>query len=291
MKGITGQTKLLGVFGHPVVHSLSPAMHNAALEELGLNCVYLPFDVDPAHLEQAVHAIRALGAIGVNVTIPHKEKVIPFLDEVSPQARLIGSVNTISNKDGRLLGESTDGEGFLQALKAVGTNVKGKRAVVIGAGGSSRAVTYALVSHGASVTVANRTLERGEELARSINEITSSDDAHAVSLAPEELKEAIEGADILVNSASMGMWPDVDFTPCPEELLHPGLLVYDLVYNPLHTKLLQAAERVGAATISGIKMLVYQGAISFKIWTGRDPSVDVMESAALAELTARQAPS
>ncbi|MDO8588169.1 MAG: shikimate dehydrogenase [Armatimonadota bacterium] len=287
MKRITGHTRLLGVFGHPIGHSLSPVMHNAALRELGLDYAYLAFDVDPADLESAVRAIRALGIVGVNVTIPHKENVIPFLDEISHEARLIGSVNTIINRDGRLLGESADGRGFMQALSAAGADVRGKKAVVIGAGGSARAVLYALVTHGASVVVANRTVERGEELAKRINEVTSPDSVRATSLRPDSLREAVEGADLLVNCTSVGMWPDTDAVPCPEDLLHSGLFVYDLVYNPLRTKLIAEAEKAGATAICGLKMLVYQGAASFKMWTGIDPPVETMENAVLEEMSAR----
>lgn len=264
-------------------------MQNAALRELGLSYVYLPFDVDPLRLDQAVHAIRALGVAGVNVTIPHKENVAAFLDEVSQEARLIGSVNTITNRDGRLLGDSTDGVGFLQSLYAAGAEVKGKRAVVIGAGGSARAVLYALVTNGASVIVANRTLERGKDLARRINDVTSPGSVNAIQLAPDSLKEAVESADILVNCTSVGMWPEIDATPCPENLLHSGLFVYDLIYNPQRTRLLLDAERAGATAINGLKMLVYQGAASLKIWTGQNAPVEIMERAALDELERRNA--
>jgi shikimate dehydrogenase len=287
LRGITGKTRLLGVYGRPIGHSLSPAMQNAALAELGLDYLYLAFDVDPLRLETAVQAIRAIGIAGVNVTIPHKENVIAFLDEVSPESRLIGSVNTISNRDGRLLGESTDGRGFLQAFDAAGVAVEGKRAVVIGAGGSAVAVVYALVTSGASVTVANRTQKRGEELARRINDATSSGSVHAMPLTPESLKEAVESADILVNCTSVGMWPETDATPCPRDFLHSGLFVYDLIYNPLRTRLIRDAEIAGATAINGLKMLVYQGAVSFKVWTGQEPPIEVMEKAALAEMASR----
>ena len=288
MKAVMSQTKLLGVFGCPIEHSLSPAMHNAALQELGLDYVYLAFNVDPQRLESAVGAIRALDIVGVNVTIPHKENVIRFLDEVSPEAERIGSVNTISNTGGRLRGETTDGEGFLRGLEAAGADIRGKRAVVLGAGGSARAVLYSLVKRGAGVTIINRTAERGEKLAREINELTSPGAVQSAPMSPDNLKEAVERADLLVNCTSVGMWPNVNESPCPEQLLHPGLLVYDLVYNPPRTELMQAAERAGASAISGLKMLVYQGAASLNIWTGSAPPVDVMEAAAVSALTQRR---
>jgi shikimate dehydrogenase len=278
---------VLVVYGHPIGHSLSPAMHNAALGHLDLDYVYLPFDVDPLRLERSIQAIRALGIAGVNVTIPHKENVATFLDEISQESKLIGSVNTICNRDGRLLGESTDGRGFLAAIRAAGTEVNGKRAVVIGAGGSARAVLYALVTNGAQVTVVNRTLERGEELARRINEITSPGSVSAKPLTSNSLKETVESANILVNCTSVGMWPETDATPCPGEILHSRLFVYDLIYNPLRTKLICDAERVGATAINGLEMLIYQGAASFEMWTGRQAPIDVMRKAAGDELAAR----
>lgn len=286
MKAITGKTKLLGVLGHPIGHTLSPAMHNAALEHLGLDYRYLAFDVHPSSLGDAVAAVRALGIAGLNVTIPHKKDVIPLLDEISPEAKLIGSVNTIKNEQGRLIGSSTDGEGFLQSLEAVGVDPRGKRAVVLGAGGSARAVAHALVANGAVVTLSNRTLDRAESLARRINEVTAPGSVSVAPLAHGGLKEVIGSADMLVNCTSVGMCPNVDSSPCLEDLLHSGLVVYDLIYNPLRTKLMSAAENVGAMTVSGLKMLVYQGAVSFRIWTGIDPPVDVMENAVLAGLTA-----
>jgi shikimate dehydrogenase len=288
LKAIAGHTKVLGVFGRPIGHSVSPAMHNAALNELGLDYVYVAFDVDPAWLERAVQAVRALGMAGVNVTIPHKEEVIRFLDEVSPEARLVGSVNTISNVNGRLRGDSTDGAGFLQAFEEIGAEVREKRAVLLGAGGSARAVLYALLAKGASVTIVNRTMERGEKLAAEFDDV-SPGNARAVMLSPDSLKKAVQDADLLVNCTSVGMWPRVEESPCPEEFLHSGLLVYDLVYNPLRTKLIRDAEKAGAATISGLKMLVFQGAVSFKIWTGYDPPIGIMENAALDALAVNQA--
>lgn len=289
MNGITGRTGLIGVFGHPVAHSLSPVMHNAAIMEMGLDYVYLAFDVDPLCLAQAVEGIRALGMVGINVTIPHKEGVAALLDDVSAEASLIGSVNTIVNRNGRLLGETTDGLGFLRALVETAGDVRGKRAVVIGAGGSARAVLHALITNGVTVTMLNRTRERGEKLASEMNAITGSETVQAGSLSTDSLKKALPDADLLVNCTSVGMWPRADESPCPAELLRPGLAVYDLVYNPLRTRLLWDAEKAGATPISGLKMLVSQGAASFRMWTGFHPPVEVMQRAASAWLVERQA--
>jgi len=282
---LTGKTKVLGVFGHPLGHSLSPAMQNAALEELRLDYVYVPFDVAPGELGAAAAAIRSLGIVGVNVTIPHKEKIIDFLDEVSEEAGLIGSVNTVHNDRGRLKGYSTDGEGFLGPLRREGFDPQGKRAVVLGAGGSAKAVAHALAGSGASVTIVNRTPERGAALAEQVNAAVSSEVVRAMPLTPgDSMERTIRGADILVNCTSVGMHPNEDESPCAKYLLHSRLLVYDLVYNPVSTRLLQEAEEAGAKAMSGVKMLVHQGAESFRIWLQRDPPLDIMEEVLMSAL-------
>ncbi len=272
---LTGKARVLGVFGHPVGHSLSPAMHNAAIEHLGLDYIYVPFDVAPENLRQAVDGIRALGIAGVNVTVPHKEAVIPFLDEVEADAREVGSVNTIVNKDGRLTGASTDGAGFMRSLTESGFAPRGCRAVVLGSGGAGRAVAFALARDGAEVALFDAVPGKAEKLAldvgaRNVRAIGTQDSALAV---------ALESADLLVNCTPVGMHPNEDSMPVPAESLRPDLFVYDVVYNPLRTKLIQAAETAGASTMSGVKMLVYQGAVSFAKWTGIDPPTDMMEQA------------
>ena len=284
----SGRTRVLGVFGYPVGHSLSPAMHNAALAAAGLDYVYVPFEVEPERLGEAAQAIRALGIVGINVTIPHKEAIIEYMDEVSEEARLIGSVNTIHNHEGRLKGYSTDGEGFLESLRSEGFGPEGKRAVVLGAGGSAKAAVYAMAKSGVRVTVANRTPERGAALAEQINAILSRDSVDALPLTESEgLQRRIREADLLVNCTSVGMSPNTGDTPCPKEMLHPRLLVYDLVYNPVRTRLLSEAEEVGARSMNGVKMLVHQGAESFRIWLHRDPPLDTMEQIVVSALESR----
>jgi len=283
----SGRTKVLGVFGHPIAHSLSPKMQNAALKALGLDFVYVPFDVEPGKLGIAVAAIRVLGIVGVNVTIPHKEKIIDYLDEVSEEARLVESVNTIHNDGGRLKGYSTDGKGFLGPLENEGIRLEGMRAVALGAGGSAKAVVRALASSGVSVTVINRTAERGAALAEQINRIVSCEVVRALPLDESDaMRQAVRQADLLVNCTSVGMYPDTDESPCSKAMLHPKLLVYDLVYNPVKTRLLQEAEEAGAKTINGVKMLVYQGAESLRIWVERDPPLDIMEQVVMSVLAA-----
>lgn len=277
---ISGKAKVFGVFGHPIGHSLSPAMHNAAIAELGLDYVYVPFDVDPADLGRAVEGVRALGIAGVNVTIPHKEAVIEFLDEVEQDALEIGSVNTVLNRDGRLVGSSTDGPAFIRSLVETGYSPLGSRAVVLGGGGAGRAIAFALAKSGASVVIYDEAPGKAEKLAGDVREVAKADLAEGESEFGRVIDRLSE-ATLLVNCTPVGMSPNVDRIPISEDLLREDLTVYDVVYNPMKTKLLQSAERKGARVASGIKMFVYQGAISFKTWTGIDPPTDIMEAVVL----------
>ncbi len=276
---ILGNTKVLGVFGHPITHSLSPVMHNAAIEALDIDYIYVPFHVLPEDLGQAVEGVRALGVAGVNVTIPHKEEIIGHLDDVGELAARIRSVNTVINRDGRLRGETTDGPGFLRSAEAAWGRLDGANVVVIGAGGSAKAVAFALADAGCSIVIANRTGQRGVELAKVLEEVFGQGRSTAVPLQGGELAERVRAADVLVNTTSVGMHPDVDGIPLPPELLRPGLRVYDLIYNPSTTRLVREAEAIGAHAVSGLKMLVYQGALSLEMWTGVEAPVDVMERA------------
>lgn len=284
---LTGETKVTGVFGHPVRHSRSPAMQNAAFRELGLDYVYVPFEVRPDNLEAAVLSIRALGIVGINLTIPHKESALEYLDWISEDAGRIGSVNTIHNVDGILKGYSTDGEGFIKALTAAGKSPKGSKAVVLGAGGSARATVYALASAGAEVTVLNRTYSRAVDLARLIESALGGGSVNTLALDSPDAQEAVREADLMVNCTSVGMYPNVAEQPVPSEWLHTGLFVYDQIYNPLETNLLKAARAAGASGANGVLMLVHQGAISFEIWAGQSPPTKVMENAVLAGLKTR----
>lgn len=285
-KPLTGRTRVVAVFGYPVHHSLSPGMHNAAFQELGLDYVYVPFNVIPDNLENALEGVRALGIVGVNLTIPHKERAVELLDSVSPEALPIGSVNTVHNVDGVLNGYSTDGEGFMRSLEAEGRSATGSRAVVLGAGGSARAVTHALAAHGAQVSVVNRTASRAEALVEQLSGVLhgGQGSVRAIALDGPEARDAVVKADLLVNCTSVGMHPNEDAQPVPSEWLHDRLFVYDLIYNPLKTRLVEAAEAAGARGANGVGMLVYQGAISFEIWTGRKPPTDVMRRAVLSGL-------
>jgi shikimate dehydrogenase len=285
---ISGRTKVLGVFGYPVEHSLSPAMHNAAIAALGLHYVYIPFSVLPDDVGPAIRSLPALGIIGVNLTIPHKERVLPFLDAIAPEAEAVGAVNTVHDDGGRLIGYNTDGEGFSRPLKAQGFDLCGKRAVVLGAGGAARSVVYRLAREGAQTVLVNRTPARAMRLADEVNRAAGG--AVVEWLALEDvagLKSALAGAELLVNATSAGMYPHVgERPPIPPNSLHPGLLVYDLVYNPAETRLLAEARAAGARVLNGLPMLVHQGAAAFQIWTGIAPPVEVMERAVRDHLTA-----
>ena len=268
---ISGKTKLCGLIGDPVEHSMSPAMHNAAFKEMGLDYLYVPFRVKKEDLSKAIAGMRALGIRGLNVTIPHKVSVIKFLDELDRLAEKISAVNTIVNNDGILKGYNTDASGFLQPLLEKSIEPRGKRVVVLGAGGASRAISFVLAEKGAHLSILNRRAAGAKELARRI-----SKDVEALELNPENLTIVLKKADILVNATSVGMSPNVNETPVEAELLRRGLLVYDIVYNPIKTRLIKEAESAGAITIGGLDMLVWQGALAFEKWTGQTASLALM---------------
>jgi len=278
---INGQTKLVGLIGHPVEHSLSPAMHNSAFAALGLNWRYVPLPVHPERLGEAVVGLRALGLVGANVTVPHKEAVMPHLDHVTPEAQAIGAVNTIAMSPAvvreELIGYNTDWQGFLTTLSEGDFDPQGKRAVVLGAGGAARAAVYALAQAGAQVTVLNRTPARAQALVQDFTPLFPALSLRSLPLTPQTLEERTAEAHLLVNTTPVGMWPEVDLSPWPEDLAFPGhLTVFDLVYNPRQTELLRQARTVGARVIGGLGMLVHQGAAAFELWTGEKAAVETM---------------
>ena len=277
----------LGIIGHPIGHSISPLFQQAALDAIGFDGAYEPWDVAPDDVGEFVAGLRAPGTLGINVTVPHKEAVIPFLDEVDDWASTAGAVNTIVNRDGRLTGHNTDGIGFLRALReGADFEPRGRDVLVLGAGGSARGVVYALARAGiAQLFIANRTLERAERLAHIAIDSGVASEALALSDAAGAAGEVA----LIVNCTSMGMvhGPDETGTPLSASDIPSTVLVNDLVYNPLATPLLREASRAGAATLGGIQMLVYQGAASFEMWTGQDAPVQVMLEAATAAMRAR----
>jgi shikimate dehydrogenase len=258
---------------------MSPVMHNAAFKKLGIDYLYVPFRVRKEELEKAIAGMRALNIRGLNVTIPHKVEVISFLDKVDPLVEKIGAVNTIVNDGGVLTGYNTDATGFLQALLERGVEPKGKNTVILGAGGASRAISFILAERGANLVILNRQLELdwAEELAQRISQIFNKE-VKALVLNEGNLAEVLGRAEVLVNATSVGMSPNIDETPVPARLLKPGLVVFDIVYNPVKTGLLREAEAAGAQTlICGLDMLVWQGALAFEKWTGHKAPLELMK--------------
>jgi len=273
---------LTGVIGWPVGHSRSPAMHNAAFAATGIKGVYLPFPVHPEQVGEAIAGLRALGFRGLNVTVPHKQAVMPYLDELSPAADAIGAVNTIVvGKDGSLFGDNTDARGFLADLVEQGIEVQELQrggSLLLGAGGSARAVAYALASSGIPVTLFARRSEQAQSLIDGLLPHLPNDSSISNLQSPlSENKEQRLKIKLVVNCTPVGMWPHVDASPWPDNLsLHPGQFFYDLIYNPSETKLMRQARASGAAVSNGLGMLLHQGALAWEQWTGVPAPVDAM---------------
>jgi shikimate dehydrogenase len=282
---ISGKTQICALIGDPVEHTVSPAMHNAAFKKLGLDYLYIPFRVEPERLAQAVAGLRALNVRGFNVTIPHKVSIIPLLDRLDPLAAKIGAVNTVVNTGGLLQGYNTDAEGFLRALTGRGIDPLGKNIVILGAGGASRAISFVLARHGARLTILNRKLELdwAVDIARLIQKELGKD-VKVGELTPRTLSPALAKADMLVNATSVGMSPAGARSPVPARLLKRRLVVFDIVYNPIETKLLREAKAAGAKVIGGVAMLAWQGALAFEKWTGQPAPVDLMRREAVKML-------
>jgi shikimate dehydrogenase len=271
--------ELVGVFGFPVAENPTCVMQNAAFEALGLQWRYLTIEVKPADLADAVRGLRAMGFQGVNLTIPHKIAIMPLLDEISPDATLIGAVNTVRRVNDRLIGENTDGKGFLRGVReGAGLDPRGKSIVVLGAGGAARAITVELALAGAvKLIVVNRSVERGQALVDHLNTRTSTPAQFAAWDKAYRIDPTI---DVLVNATSIGLYPDVDATPDVDlSAARSDLLVCDVIPNPPDTRLLQAARARGMKTLNGLSMLVYQGTIGFEMWTGRPAPEAVMKAA------------
>jgi len=280
---ISGKTRVCAIIGDPVEHSLSPVMHNAAFKKLGLNLVYVAFTVTTKELKDAVLGARSLGLLGLNVTMPHKNAVMRYLDETDSTAKAIGAVNTILNDQGKLIGYNTDGNGAMRALKENGISTDGKKMLILGAGGAAKAIAFQAAREVEELVIVNRTSGKAEKLAEVLRK-KFGNKVKGGALSVEVLKEELKTADILVNATSVGMHPDVNMSPVPSDLLRSDLSVMDIIYNPLETKLVADAKSVGAKVVSGLEMLLYQGAIAFEIWTNCPAPVEVMKRAALNKL-------
>jgi shikimate dehydrogenase len=274
---MTGTTHVVGILGDPVEHSLSPVMHNAAFEALGLDYCYVPFHVRPAELARAIDGVRALGLAGLNITVPHKEAVLPLLDTISPAARKLGAVNTIVRHGRRLIGHNTDGRGFLASLAAERVAVEGRAAVLIGAGGAARSVSAALLSAKcAHITIVNRTPARARRLARELDgRRRRIETASWAALGDGAL---IRSADLVVNCTPLGLQSE-QITALPFKETHRRCVFVDLVYRREPTPFLRRAKRLRRRTVDGTGMLLHQGALAFSLWTGRRAPIAVMTRA------------
>ena len=273
---ITGKTLTYGIIGYPVEHSLSPLMQTAAFRFYGIDAVYVPFPVKPENLEDAVKGIRALSIKGVNVTVPHKERIVKFLDFLDEDAEFLEAVNTVKNENGTLTGYNTDAEGFIDSLKEAGIEVSGKKVTMIGAGGAAKAVGYALLKEKVSfLNIINRNFKKAKELGEKLGRLGK---VLIFPLKGTTVEVLLSDTDVLINTTSVGLKSDdphlFDYSKIPE-----GITVVDIIYNPPETPLLKAAKEKGCKTLNGLGMLVHQGARAFKIWTGRNPPIEEMRKA------------
>ncbi|KZX15867.1 shikimate dehydrogenase [Methanobrevibacter cuticularis] len=301
---INQTTRAIGLIGNPVEHSLATFMHNAAFKHLGLNYVYLLFNVKKENLNKAIAGAEALNMVGFNVTIPHKIKVINKLDEFDLMANLMGAVNTIQFKDGKSKGFNTDGPGAIKAIEEV-TDLKDKKVVILGSGGAARAVSFQIAISGINdLVILNRNAKKAKSLIYDTENLLKTDnfleneDKNNYNINPnlhfnygttDSVEKELKDADILIDTTPVGMYPNNNEYPlATSEMMHSDLIVNDLVYNPIETTLLKEAKKAGAKTIPGTKMLIYQGAESFKIWTGVEAPIDIMEKAVLDKLTKKE---
>ena len=276
---ITGKSKVFGIIGWPVSHSLSPVFQNAAFEYLGLDCCYVPFPVEAGKIDAAMRAIPALNIAGLNVTVPHKESVISCLSALSEEAMMIGAVNTITVSGDRLIGHNTDGQGFIASLSEAGEPVDGRSILILGAGGASRAVVFSLAEGGAStIIIANRTVIKAESLTEQVRQRFPAVKIEATGMEHADLKRVFHNVDMIINTTSIGLKIE-DPSPAPKEFLHKDLFVCDLIYNPPDTELIRYAKELCRGHMNGSGMLIHQGAASFKLWTGIEPPIQVMRQA------------
>ena len=270
-------TQIVGLLGHPIKHTFSPFIHNIAFEMKKLDYIYLPFDVPPANLKNAIKGIIALGVKGFNVTIPHKENMIDFMNNVSEEASIVGSINTVVNEMGKLNGYNTDVTGILETLNPYKKEISGEIVSVVGSGGAARAVIYTLIRHfkPKKIFLINRTEQRAESLKSYFKAKMKFDGFSTKELFPPNLVKIFNDSKLIVNSTPVGMYPESDDSITTlEDSFTKDQLIFDLVYNPPKTKLMRIAESKGAITLDGVNMLVYQAAGAFKLWTGEELPID-----------------
>ena len=270
-------TKIIGLLGHPIKHSYSPFVQNVAFEFGKLDYIYLAFDVPSANLKSALNGVLALGMKGLNVTLPHKEKIIQYLDELSEEAGTIGAVNTIVNDQGKLIGYNTDVAGIIETLTPFKKQITGSTVTVLGAGGGARAAIYALIRHfkPEKINLINRTVQRADSIQNYFSTKMRYDGFKTMDLFPPDIVESLRSSSLIINATTIGMFPEMDDTITDlKESFNSSQIVFDLVYNPTKTKFLKLAEAQGATTLGGLKMLVSQAAKSFELWTGVNMPVD-----------------
>lgn len=270
-------TEIIGLIGHPIKHSYSPFIHNVTIELKKLDYIYLPFDVPVSSLKNALKGMVALGIKGFNVTIPHKETILQYMNDVSEEATIIGAINTVVNEQGKLTGFNTDVYGVYESLLPYKDDITGREVSVVGSGGGARAVIYTLIRHfrPGTIHIINRTEQRADSLKRYFKEKIKYSDFRTHELFPPDLVDVFRGSKLIVNATPVGMFPDIDDSISNlQSSFHKDQIVFDLVYNPLETKLLRMANISGATTIDGLKMLVHQAAKSFELWTGEELPVE-----------------
>lgn len=282
MKQITGHTKLTGLLGSPVSHSISPMMHNEGFQQLNLDYIYLAFDVTPDKLPSVVTGLRAMNVRGFNLTMPHKNEMCALCDTLTPSAEIIGAVNTVVNDHGHLIGHNTDGIGYMRALKESGINIIGKKMTVLGAGGAATSIFVQAALDGVSeISIFSRRsnfYERAENIIQQLSERTSCKITLYDFDCLETLKREISESAILVNGTSVGMAPNIEQSLIPDtSFFHKDLIVSDVIYNPRETKLLKLAREAGCQTQNGLYMLLYQGAEAFKLWTGEEMPIQLIK--------------
>ena len=281
---LTSKTKTLCIIGNPIEHSMSVTMHNAAIQNLGIDYLYVAFNVFPIDLPNAINGFRSLNIKGASVTIPHKISAMKYLDKIEPMAKNIGAINTIKNEDGILIGRNTDGEGFLKSIKESGYNLKNKKIVLFGAGGAARACAFYLAKEVNKITIINRSNTGMNDLISKLK-ANYKISIKGINLSKsEDIKKEIKESDMIVNTTPVGMYPNVNESPVKQSWMHPNLFVVDIIYSPIQTKLLQEASSIGCNVLSGVNMLVNQGIIAFEWWTGVSPDKKLMKQVVLNEL-------
>ena len=277
INSITGRTLILCVIGHPIEHSMSPIMHNAAIKDLNLNYIYVSFNILPKNLRNAVKGFKALNIKGINVTLPFKQRIMKYLDEIDPLAQKIGAVNTIKNEDGFLRAKNTDAIGAKRALIEAGYDFSNKKILILGAGGAARAISFTLAGDVNKIVIVNRTEKKALKL---VSELKKSYGLNfeGKNFSNKILEEEIKKADVLINTTPIGMYPKINESPIPSELLYENLMVFDVIYNPLETKLIKNAKEKGCKTLGGLDMLVNQGVLAFEWWTNVQPNRGIMKN-------------